>query len=319
MSALSLTPQLQLPWESSREEDRRFYKILRNALAMFVVLAIAIPLLPLEEIAGAQQEETQPLTRVVLEEKLIPPPKPIPKPVKPKPQPTVEEVQKPQPVTPPKPRPAPKPEPVDTLAQARKAAAVAGVLAFQDDLQSLRDTVDVDSMNQTRTSRGASDAAQLQRSVVTSTAAADSGGIQTAALSTDTGGPALSGRKTTTVQSAIAGTAEKAKKPGGQDQSQRLGGRSDESIRSVMDKSKGAIFAIYNRALRKDPLLEGKLVFEMVIDPSGGIAELKLLSSELAGVELTRKILSRIKLIQFGAAQVSATRVNYSFDFLPYT
>jgi hypothetical protein len=86
-----------------------------------------------------------------------------------------------------------------------------------------------------------------------------------------------------------------------------------------MDDNKGAIFAIYNRALRKDPLLHGKLSFEMVIDPSGGVAHLKLVSSELSDPDLTSKILSRIRLINFGAEDVSSTRVNYSLDFLPYT
>jgi protein TonB len=86
-----------------------------------------------------------------------------------------------------------------------------------------------------------------------------------------------------------------------------------------MDRNKGAIFAIYNRALRKDPFLEGKLVFEMVIDASGSVADIKLLSSELSDDDLTRKILSRIRLIRFEAKNVVTTRVNYSFDFLPYT
>ena len=85
-----------------------------------------------------------------------------------------------------------------------------------------------------------------------------------------------------------------------------------------MDNNKGAIFAIYNRALRRDPLLEGKLVFEMVIDASGAVVEVELLSSELTDDALTRKILSRIRMIRFGPEEVRRTRVNYSFDFLPY-
>jgi protein TonB len=97
------------------------------------------------------------------------------------------------------------------------------------------------------------------------------------------------------------------------------GGRGDDAIRRIMDENKGAIFALYNRALRQDPLLEGKVVFEMVIDPSGQIIELNLLSSDLADDALTRKILSRIHLIRFGEDDALPTRVNYSFDFLPYT
>jgi periplasmic protein TonB len=66
------------------------------------------------------------------------------------------------------------------------------------------------------------------------------------------------------------------------------------------------------------PLLEGKLVFEMVIEASGEVAQVKLLSTELADETLTRKILSRIRMIRFEQQNVVSTRVNDSFDFLPY-
>lgn len=125
----------------------------------------------------------------------------------------------------------------------------------------------------------------------------------------------LSVKETTKVTSAID---QLAKKRGANSGSAAVGGRSDEVIRRIMDKNKGAIFAIYNRALRKDPTLQGKHVFEMLIEPNGSISGVKLLSSELNNEALERKILSRIKLIRFPAERVIKTRVNYSFDFLPY-
>jgi hypothetical protein len=84
-----------------------------------------------------------------------------------------------------------------------------------------------------------------------------------------------------------------------------------------MDQQKGGIFAVYNRALRQDPTLQGKFVFEMVIEPSGEVSDVKMISSELKDSELVGKILARIRLINFGAASVLRTRVNYSLDFLP--
>ncbi len=78
-----------------------------------------------------------------------------------------------------------------------------------------------------------------------------------------------------------------------------------------------ALFEVMQRALRKNPLLQGKLVFEMVIEASGAITELELLSSELDH-SLTQKMLARIRMIRFEADDVMTTRVNYSFDFLPY-
>jgi hypothetical protein len=307
---MTSAPELLLPWESTVEEDRRFLKVLRAMLLAFGALAILVPLLPVSELTREKLEEVPPqLAHVVLEEKALPEPvKPPPRPVEQKPQPTepVEKIIQ---------KPRDKPLPVDQLAQARKVAAVAGLLAFQDELSEMRDSVDVTTLNQTQMRRGQETAASTERSIVTSGIPADSGGIKSSALSRDTGGAALSGRETTRVQSTIAGKARIAEKS----ESEQPGGRSDESIRRVMDANKGAIFSIYSRALRKDPLLQGKLVFEMVIDSSGSVAQLTLVSSELSDQALTNKILARIRLINFGTEDVNSTQVNYSLDFLPYT
>jgi protein TonB len=320
MTTMMLAFELQLPWESSTEEDSRYRRILRNMLSAFIAFSLLVPWLPVEELTREQQVAVPPhLARVILEKKELP--KPVPVQAKPRPKPKPKLKEKPKPVVKkaaakpkPKAKAKPKPKPQDRVAQARKVAAVSGVLAFQDSLADMRDSLDVDSLNNTRVSRGQADAVKVERSIITSSAKSSSGGIQTAQLSRDTGGPALSGRETTSVESTIASKYE-----GESDNaSARAGGRSDESIRRVMDKNKGGIFAVYNRALRKDATLQGKLVFEMVIDAAGAIAELKLLSSELANDRLTRKILARIRMIQFGQQEVIATRVNYSFDFLPY-
>ena len=310
MSSMTQAPELRLPWESTAEDDRRFQRTLRNMLLIFGTLAIVVPLLPVTELSREKLEETSPeFVQIILEEKSLP------EPIKTPPAPVERVPEPPAPVESMKERPREKPKPVDQLEQARKVAAVSGLLAFQDDLSEMRDSVDVDALNQTQLRRGKSSAANTERSIVTSGLPANSGGIKTSALSLDTGGPALSGRETTRVQSTISSKGKNF----GKSQPGKLGGRSDEAIRLVMDDNKGAIFSIYNRSLRKDPLLHGRLVFEMVIDPSGSVAQITLVSSELSDPALTSKILSRIRLINFGAEDVNSTRVHYSLDFLPYT
>lgn len=310
MSAMTMAPELRLPWESSAEDDRRFLRLLRNMLFVFGVLAIAVPQLPVSELKRDKPVESSPeLVHIILEEKSLPEPAQLPtRPVETIPEP-------PQPVERVKEKPRDEPRPVDRLEQARKVAAVSGLLAFQDDLSEMRDRVDVNTLNRTQLRRGQESAAVTERSIVTSGLPATSGGITTSARSRDAGGAALSGRETTRVKSTIAVTAGKA----GKSQPGKPGGRSDESIRRVMDENKGALFAIYNRALRRDPLLRGKLVFEMVIDQSGSVTQLTLVSSELSDPALADKILSRIRLINFGTEDVNNTHVNYSMDFLPYT
>lgn len=312
MAVLVYSPDLVLPWAPVSDNDLRFKRILRNLLIGFLLFAMIVPFLPVDEVSREKQEALPPqLARVIMEKRELA--KPIPVPPKPKPVKKEKLKEKDKPKEKVKPKPAP--EKTEAIQEAQKQAAVSGVLAFQDDLADMRDSLDMESLVNTDITRNEARAAKVERSIITSAAVASgSSGIKTSALSRDTGGQALSARETTRVESPMtaSGQGEVA------GSSASMGGRSDQSIRRVMDKNKGAIFTIYNRALRKDPTLQGKLVFEMVIEPSGQVSEVKLLSSELGDEALARKILSRIRLIRFEAADVMTTRVNYSFDFLPY-
>ncbi len=312
MAVMTMGPELQLPWAVTAGDDGRFRKYLWRGLAVLLVIGIVVPLLPVKEIPREEKEALPPqLARVIMEKKELPKPEPIvPKPVEPKPKP------KPEPVKKEPPKEKPKPKPVDVVQQAKATAAVSGLLAFQDDLTELRESVDVNQLNKQQLSRGEASAAETKRSIITQKSAQSSGGVQVSAVSEDTGGRALSGRKTTKVGTPD-GFADKPQAIA-KATAQTISGRSDQDIRRIMDKNKGAIFSIYNRALRKDPALQGRFVFEMVINPAGAVTKVKLISSELADKALAQKILARIQLINFGAANVTDTVVNYSFDFLPY-
>ena len=65
-----------------------------------------------------------------------------------------------------------------------------------------------------------------------------------------------------------------------------------ESIRRVFEQHKGAIYAIYNRALRRDPEIRGKYVFLIVIEPSGAISRIKLVRSVLWNCQLEQNLLT---------------------------
>lgn len=302
MVVIGLDPVL--PWSSSEQEDVRFKRILRNCFIVFALFAVVVPFLPVPEVTREQKEALPPqLARVILEKKELPKPEP-------------REEKKPEPEKDkPKEKPKPEPKPKDVVEKAREKAAVSGVLAFQDDLADMRESIDVEDLSNTQLSRGDAEAAKVDRSIIAAKAKSGSGGINTAALSRDTGGAALSAKEDTTVTSDFD---KLAKQQGGGSASAAAGGRSDQAVRRVMDKSKGAIFAIYNRALRKDPTLQGKFVFEMVIEPDGSISEVKLIASDLNNASLEQKIISRLRLVRFPAQSVIKTRVKYSFDFLPY-
>lgn len=310
MAAVSQSRLVDLSWGEADRDDRRFRWMLAQGLVILLLLGVAVPLIRLPEVPREELEALPPhLARIVLEPR--PPPKAKPRP---EPQP------KPKPIEPPE---APPEAPVqravptpDAVSAARAKAASSGVLQFQDLLQDLRDEASVDSVRGAATRQGAGQAAQADRAVISARAGRTSGGIDTGALSrTAGGGGALAGRETTRVAGGGAGAGA-----GGEVTTTGNGRsvRSDESIRKVMDRNKGSIYTIYNRALRRDPALQGKVTVQLVIEPDGSVSSVKLLSSELGDADLERKLLARIRMIDFGAASVGRTTLKYAFDFLPF-
>jgi len=184
------------------------------------------------------------------------------------------------------------------------------------------------------------------RAMITSNATGGSGGINTAAYSKNTGGGGLAGRSTTLVEGAIGGGGGGGPGgggargrgdgngsgyggrgggggggggPGGTLQKGNSGkaSRSIEEIKLVFERNKGSIYAIYNRALRDEPSLQGKVVLSLTIAPSGAVTDCKIVSSELKTPELEGKLLARIRQFDFGAKDVDQMVVTWPVDFLP--
>lgn len=310
---------LSLPWSISAEDERRFRKILIIIMALTIVLGIAIPLLPVFKTPVEQDVELPPrVAKLIFEKHTAPKPKPKAKPVEKKPKPKPEAKKKPKPKPKKKPpkvakkQPKPKKPPVDAIEQARKKASTAGLLALQDSLADLRDQ-SVDELNGARRlSDSGAKAKKTERALITSKVGTGSKGINTSSMSRDTGSTHLSSRTATQVKSSIVKTSLKKKSKKG-----RNAARSQEDIQIVFDKNKGVIFNIYNRALRKDPSLEGKVVFRLTIAPSGKVTAISIVSSELNDSTLERKLRARIKMINFGAKPVDAVTLTYPIDFLP--
>ncbi len=328
---MALALNLELPWSSSIDDDKRYNKILLVCIVVLLVVSVVVTVIKVPELARAEKEKLPPqLARVVLEKQELPPPKPIepPKPEEKKPEEKKPEEKQPEekPVeVKPEPKPVEKPKqpsklpPKEAVERAREQAE-SQVSQFKDDLAEMREMMQTSAVETAATTvtNSTGEAAQVDRAMITSGAKVASGGINTAAMSRDTGGVALSGRETTKVKSGLAEAGKKtgAAKAGNSD---GAGGaaRSEEEIRKIMEQHKGAIYSIYNRALRQNPALQGKMVVKIVIDPSGRIVEASLVSSELGDPALESKILQRIKLITFPASNVARTTLNQTFDFLP--
>jgi TonB family protein len=297
----------ELPWTISEDEELRYKKILKRALLLFLLLSIVLPLLPVPQISRERVEELPPrLAKLLLERQQQPPPPPAP--VVKAPQP---EAKKPEPVKKAEPK---KPE--KTVEAARAKAERSGLLAFKEDLADLRTNSTATRLEKAQLAKGPATGSApgraSERALITSSAAGGSGGINTAKLSRDTGGGGLGGRSTTQVTSSVGEGGGGVRRG-----ASGIAGRSLEEIKLVFDRNKGAIYTIYNRMLRNDPALQGKVVLKLTIAPSGQVLDCKIVSSELRSPELERKLAARINQFDFGAMTVYRLVVTYPIDFLP--
>ena len=323
-AALSLYRVYDLPWIAGREQDQAFRRIALRAAGTLLLLSVILGVVPLPEPDPTEIEEIPSrFARLVLEREAPPPPpvvieeEPVPEP-EPEPEPVVEQRTEPEIVPEPVVEVPVEPvEPVEDVQVARERASVAGLLPFAAELASLRDNEALESLGETDVVGATeSDAPSTDRSLITSAALSSSGGIDTSSFSRTTGGSGLVARATTQVENPLEDLA-----PAGGDTaragSSDLPSRSREEIELVFDRNKGAIFALYNRALRSNPLLEGKLLLRLTIEPSGAVSFCEVVSSELGDPDLEQKLVQRVLLFQFEAKDVEAITTTKPIDFFP--
>ena len=313
--------EYELPWTSSSGQEDRFRRLLGITMATVFILGAVWPFIPTPEVDPNEIEEIPPrIAKLLLEQK--PPPPPPPKP-EPEPEPEPDKIEEPEPEKvvenepEPEPEPIPEPEPQPDLEQVAREQAQAALLPFTEDLAALADSDVIEQVadNRPLTSTVGS-AERNERSMITSKAGTASGGINTAQMSRNTGGSGLVARNTTAVESPVEGIGQAA---GGARRTGTSGkaSRSREEIELVFDKNKGAIFALYNRALRMDPTLEGKLVLRLTIAPTGEVTFCEVVSSELNDPELERKLVQRVRLFRFESRDVEAITTTKPIDFFP--
>ena len=296
----------ELAWEGDSEASVRYRRILRVGLALLVLLGILIPLLPAPPRPASEEAIPQRLARVMIEQQVKPPPPPPPPPVQEPPK--IEPVKK-IPVEPP---------PVDRTQQAREKAEKQ-LKQVKDELADLREQMPDPTVGETKNLTGEVGAdSHAERSLITSKVGAGSGGITSANSSRGFGSGAgsLTGHETTAVSSAIAHSGLDSR-PATRTGSSGKAARSREEIELVFDRNKGAIYALYSRALRERPELQGKLVLEFTIAPSGEVTMCRLVSSELNAPELESKIVLRVKLFRFEPKDVEPITTTKPIDFFP--
>jgi len=295
--------EFELPWEGDSEANERFRKILRVLLIIMVLLGLLFPLLPSPKHTIAE-EVPERLARVMTQTPKPPPPPPPPKPKeqeKPKIEPKVAVV---------------KP-PVDERQRAHDKAQKQ-LNQVKDELADLRDVMDLRPLETKNLSGAVGADSHAERSLITSKVGSGSGGITSANASRGfgTGAGSLTGHDTTTVSSGIAKSGLNARGPA----ASGAGGkpaRSREEIELVFDRNKGRIYSLYARALRENAELQGKLVLEFTIAPTGEVTMCRVLSSELKDADLERKIIALVRLFRFDPKDVDSITTTKPIDFFP--
>ena len=295
--------EFELPWEGDEEATQRFKKILRVLLIILALFGILFPLLPSPKHTMAE-EVPERLARVMTQTPKPPPPPP-PKPKeeeKPKIEPKVAMV---------------KPPPVDEHERAHQKAQKQ-LNKVKDELADLRDVMDLTPLETKNLSGAVGADSHAERSLITSKVGSGSGGITSANASRGfgTGAGSLSGHDTTAVSSGIAKSGLNSRGPASSGGGGKAA-RSREEIELVFDRNKGRIYSLYARALRDNAELQGKLVLEFTISPSGEVTMCRVVSSELKDPELERKIISLVRLFRFDPKDVDSITTTKPIDFFP--
>ncbi|MBU2955649.1 AgmX/PglI C-terminal domain-containing protein [Marinobacter sp. F3R08] len=287
-------------------------------LMLFLPPALLIPMMDVPAIERNEAEKIPPRLARLVEK-----PQPVSQPETAQLEPEVqkEEPEKPEPrlaKTEQEVRPAPEVsvtpqvKPEQTTEQAREKASRSGLLAMTDKLASLR------SPEPTATRQFAVNVASDTRPDAewpddASQALSGSGGVKDS--SAPKANVAVAEHKVKTVKAPVEPSPQVAAKPAGDMPS--VGERAMSNIRKVFDAEKTALYSMYQRELRQDPTLEGKVLLELVIEPDGSVSACEVVSSELEHPTLEQRIAMRVRLFSFGADNVEARKVRFPIDFLP--
>jgi hypothetical protein len=205
----------------------------------------------------------------------------------------------------------------------------AGILAFKEQFASLTQDKDAPRLGNDAHYAAADEVGQASsHSILTTNTPGSSGGIDSGSLSRNVGGgggrggggggmggPGLQVARAKSSIAGIGGGDGRPKAHSGPGAS-----RTDEEIQIVFDRYKSAFYRDYNRTLRSNPTLQGKMVLRLTIEPDGSVSMCQLQSTDMDSPDLVTQVVNRVKTINFGAKEgVQAVTISYPIDFLPAT
>ena len=234
----------------------------------------------------------------------------------------------------------PGPE-VGTPVEPKQKVGNAGILAFKDKFAGLAQDNVVAPLGADARHIAADDVGRPSaRSLLSSNAPGSSGGINVASLNRNVGGGGGGGGGSGNGGGGVGGLGAGANGGGGVggvgagrkvspispitgvDRPKAHSGpgpaRTDEEIQIVFDRYKASFYRLYNRELRNNPALKGRMVLRLTIEPDGSVSMCVLQSTDMDAPDLATQVVGRVRTINFGAKDgVPTVTIVYPIDFLP--
>jgi len=286
------------------KQDTFFTRLLIVLLSVYLIFGVIVPLMERVEIPREVKEQVPvQLTRVLLQEKEkeVPPPE------------IIEEEPEPEPKAEDKPEKPPKTK----REAAKEKAKTSGLAAMKDDLFSLREAFVVKPKQGALVKEKASEAQTVKRKLLAAKANEQSQNIATAQTIKTVASDELSTRNTQTVRLAEEEVLAETTTEEEGDANSLTNIRSEMKLRQTLEANKSRLYSLYNRALRKNPFLKGKVLFEIEIQPNGRVSQVTVQSSELEDKALEKRLTSILRSIDFGAEDVDVMTTVWAIEFLP--
>ena len=287
------------------KQDKLFSRVLIVLLSLYLFFGVLVPMMDRVELPREIKEQVPvQLTRVLLQKQ---------EKIKETPPSVIEEELKPEDKV-----EEPVKEPVKTKREvAKEKAKTSGLAAMKDDLFSLREAFIVKPNKGALIKEKVVEAKTVKRKLLAAKANEQSQNIASAKTKKTVLSDELSTHNTQTVRLAEEEVLASSMGEGAEAEISLTNVRSEMKLRQTLEANKSRLYSLYNRALRKNPFLKGKVLFEIEIQPNGGVSKVTIQSSELEDKALERRLKTILRSIDFGVEDVAIISTVWAIEFLP--
>ncbi len=94
-----------------------------------------------------------------------------------------------------------------------------------------------------------------------------------------------------------------------------MGQRTADAVMAVINSQQGRIMYQYNKYLRKDPNLGGKISLDVTIEANGRVSKVDVVESSISNQDFIREVLNILRRLKFPPIQEGSVTVNVPFVF----